>query len=92
MFRYISQYVSIYDLYLQTKPVYYLLCRELYLLPIPNARWETISIDFIIELPESTVFDVVIMIVDSIFKRAYFILTHTMVIAESTTILFLYYV
>jgi len=59
---------------------------------MPNARWETISINFIIKLPDSVVFDVVMMVVDSIFKRAYLILTHTMVTTESTTRFFLHHV
>ena len=54
--------------------------------------WETISINFVVELPESIGFDTVIIIVDSILKRVYFILTHMIVTIENVTRLFLYYV
>jgi len=33
------------------------------LLPVPNIRWKTISIDFVIELPESIEFDIVIIVI-----------------------------
>ena len=50
MSRYISQYVSTCNLYLQTKPICHLPLKELYPLLMLNTRWKTISIDFIIEL------------------------------------------
>ena len=37
-----------------------------------------ISIDFVVELPESAEFNIMITIADFIFKTAYFILAHTM--------------
>ena len=41
-------------------------------LPIPKARWETISIDFIVKLCKSNGYDVVMNVVDLISKRAHF--------------------
>ena len=61
--RYVAQYVVIYNICLYTKLAYYLSLRELHLLLIPNARWEIISINFVIELSEFTDFDTVIMVI-----------------------------
>lgn len=89
---YVSQYVSICDFYLWTKPIQHLLLKELCLLPILNTRWKTLNINFIVELSESVRFDTVITIIYSMSKKIYFILTHITVIAESTAKLTLYYV
>ena len=63
---------------------------KLHLLSVPNTRWETISIDFIVELLESMEFDSVMTIVDSVSKTVYFIPTHTMVSMEGVVRLFLH--
>ena len=34
---------------------------ELQPLPIPEARWDTISVDFVVELPDSNSYDAVIV-------------------------------
>jgi 2-keto-3-deoxy-L-rhamnonate aldolase RhmA len=39
---------------------------ELQLLQIPEGHWETISIDFIVELPASGGYDVIMVDVDSV--------------------------
>jgi len=51
-----------------------------------------LSVDFVMELPLSSGCDVVITVVDSVSKRAYFIPTHTMVTAEEAARLFLHQV
>jgi len=51
-----------------------------------------LSIDFIVELPLSSSHDTVMTVVDSVLKRAYFILTHTMVMVEGAARLFLHQV
>jgi len=84
MSRYICQYVDICNFYLETKFIQYLPLRELYLLPILDTRWETININFIVELSESTRFNIVITVVDSISKKDYFISTHTTVTVKDT--------
>ena len=84
--------ISTCDLYLYIKPTQYLSLRKLYLLLVSNARWETISINFVVELPELTRFNTMMTIVDSVFKRTHFILTYTTITTESTTRLFLYYI
>jgi len=51
-----------------------------------------LSVDFIVELLLSSGHNTVITVVDSVLKRAHFILTHTIVTAEEAARLFLYQV
>ena len=66
--------------------------RELHLLFVPNTKWETISINFTMEFSESIEFDAVIIVVNLVSKTAHFFLTHTTIIIEDTTKLFLYHI
>ena len=50
---------------------------------------DTISIDFIVELPESHSYDAIMDVVDSVSKVSHFILTHTMITALRVAHLFL---
>jgi hypothetical protein len=54
----------------------------------PEAPWDTISVDFIVELPESHGYDAIMCVVDSLTKRAHFIPMHTTINAEGTALLF----
>ena len=92
MSRYIGQYVSTCDLCLRTKPIRQALVDELYPLRIPDLRWDTLSVDFIVELPLSSRHDAVMTVVDSVSKQAHFILTHMTVTAEGVAWLFLHQV
>ena len=51
-------------------------------LSILDAQWDTLSIDFVVELPKSSGHDAVMMVVDAVSKRVHFILMHTMVTVE----------
>lgn len=62
---------------------------ELHPLPVPEGRWDTISVDFIVELPEAHSFDAVMVVVDFAGKHAHFILTHTTITAFRTACNFL---
>jgi len=92
MSRYIGQYVSTCDLCLQTKPWRHSPVGELQPLSIPDARWDTLSVDFVVELLESFEHDAVMTVVDAVSKRVHFILTHMTVTAEGAARLFLHYV
>ena len=88
----IGQYVGTCDLYLRTKPIRQAPVGELHPLQIPDSRWDTLSVDFVVELPLSSGHDAVMTVVDSVSKRAHFILTHTTVTAEGAARLFLHQV
>jgi len=51
-----------------------------------------LSVDFMVELPESSGHDTVMMVMDTVSKRVYFIPMHTMVTVEGAAQLFLHYV
>ena len=69
MSQYIGQYVKTCDLCIWMKAQRCLPMGELQPLPIPEARWDTISIDFIVKLPKSNGYDAVMNVVDSISKH-----------------------
>ena len=77
---------------LRTKAQRHYLISELSPLPILNAPWDTISVNFIIELPESSGHDLVMVLVDSVTKRAHFVSTLTMIMVAGTARLFVQHV
>jgi len=92
MSRYIGQYVSTCDLCLQIKPWRYSPVGELQPLSVPDAWWDTLSVDFVVELPESSRHNAVMTVVDAVSKRVHFIPTHTTVTVEGAARLFLHHV
>jgi len=92
MSRYIGQYVSTCDLCLRTKPIRQAPVGELHPLRIPDSRLDTLSVNFVVELLLSSGHDAVMTVVDLVSKRAYFILTHTMITVEGAARLFLHQV
>jgi hypothetical protein len=62
---------------------------ELHPSETPDAPWDTISVDFIVELPESHGYDTIMCVVDSLTKHAHFIPMHTTINAEGMALLFL---
>jgi hypothetical protein len=65
---------------------------ELRPLSIPDTPWDTVSVDFIVELPESSGHDTVMVVVDSVTKTAHFIPTFITVSAAGTARLFVQHV
>ena len=92
MSRYIGQYVSTCDLCLRTKPWRHSPVSELQPLSVLDTRWDTLSVDFVVELLESSGHDAVMTVMDSISKRVHFVPMHTTVTAEGAARLFLHHV
>jgi hypothetical protein len=89
MSRYISQYCKSCDLCLQTKAQRRKPFGELHPLAIPEAWWDVVSVNFIVELPDSHGFNATMVVVDSVSKHSHFIPTHTMITALGSAQLYL---
>jgi hypothetical protein len=70
-------YTATCDLCLQTKVQRQPPTSHLDPLPTPDTRWNTISVNFIVELPELDGYDAIMVVVDSLCKRAHFLLVNT---------------
>ena len=58
-------------------------------LPIPSTNWESVSLDFIMDLSKtSTCHDAILVVVGRLSKMAHFLPTKTTVIAPKTARLF----
>ena len=92
MSRYIGRYVSTCDMCLCTKASHQPPVGELNPLPIPNVPWDTISVDFIVKLPESEGKDTVMVVVDSITKHSHFVDMVTTLSATGTARLYVQHI
>ena len=90
MSRFIGHYCATCNLCLRTKVQRHHPIGELHPLPIPKDRWEVVSVDFVVELPESNGYDAVMCVVESMTKCAHFISTHTTVSALGAARLYLH--
>ena len=76
MSHYISKYVKTCDLHLCTKVQWHPPIGELSPLPTPESHWDTISVDYIVELPGSHGYNMIMNVVDLVSKVSHFIPTH----------------
>ena len=88
----IGQYCATCDMCLRTKVQRHRPIGELHPLPIPEERWKVVSVDFVVELPESNGYDAVMCMVESTTKHAHFISTHMTVSALGVARLYLHHV
>jgi hypothetical protein len=86
--RYISVYVKTCDLCNRTKLQHRWPSGELHLTETPEEQWQVISVNFIVELPESHGYDVIMKVVDSVSKWVHCILTHTTISAKGAALLY----
>ena len=80
------------DPYLQTKVQHQQPTGELNLLPVLEEHWDVMSVDFIVELPESGGYDTIMVVVDSVSKRAHFMEMVTTITAAGAANLYLCHV
>jgi len=92
MSRYVGRYISTCDMCLQTKSFRHPATGELHPLLIPSAPWDTISVDFIVKLPQSAGHNSIMVVVDSVTKHAHFVSTVTTISATGAAHLFLNHV
>ena len=85
---YVGLYIKTCDPCMRTKIQRHQPIGELHPLAIPSERWDTISVDFIVELPDAHGYDAILNVVDLVSKRAHFIPTHTTVTAVGAANLF----
>jgi hypothetical protein len=83
---YVGWYMSTCNLCLQMKAQCHLPKGELQPLLVPEGHWETISVDFIIELLESGGYDTIMVVVDSAGKQSHFIETVTIIAARAANL------
>ena len=90
--RYIGRYVFTCHMCLHIKASHQPPVRELNPLPIPNAPWDTISVDFIVKLPESEGKDAVMVVVNSITKHSHFMNMVTTLCVTGTARLYIQHI
>ena len=89
---YIGEYTKTCDLCLQTNVQRQPPIGEPHPLQVPEVHWDTLSVDFIVELPEAHSFDAVMNVINSVLKCTHFIPTNTTITSAGATCLFLHHV
>ena len=85
--KFVQQYVKSCDICSRAKPVHHKPYGCLLPLPVPTRSWQSISMDFIVDLPLSNGFDSVLVVVDRLSKMAHFIPCTKDVTSEQTALL-----
>jgi transposase InsO family protein len=85
MRRFVKEYVRTCETCARNKPTNHRRYGQLHPLPIPEAPWNSVSMDYIVELPNSQGYNAIYVCVDRLTKMAHFIPTT----AEGTAKLYL---
>ena len=89
MRQYINEYIQTCDTCARNKTPRHAPYGQLHPLPIPAGPWESVSMDYIVELPLSNGHDAIYVCVDRLTKMAHFCPTTSNVTAEQTAQLYL---
>lgn len=92
MRKFIQSYVDTCETCKRTKSTHHRAYGNLKSLPIPPHPWSSISMDMIEQLPPSSGFDAILVVVDRLTKMALFIPTTTLVTSEELARLYLRHV
>lgn len=87
--KYIREYVAGCDQCARCKPARHKPYGELQPLPVPDAPWVSVSLDFVVQLPVSRGYTAILVVVDRLTKMAHFIPTVNEVDAPLTAQLYL---
>ena len=86
---FVQDYIKTCDMCAQVKTPRHLPYGKLLPLPVPAQQWQSVSLDFITDLPESNKFDSILVVVDQLSKMAHFIPCSKDISADQTASLFL---
>ena len=84
MFAFVKSYVTTCDTCARAKIPRHQPYGLLQPLPIPTQQWQSISLDFITDLPQSAKFDSILVIVDRLTKMAHFVPCTRTITAKET--------
>ena len=88
MRQFVNEYINTCDTCGRNKIPHHAPFGDLQPLPIPAGLWQSVSMDFIIELPPSEGYDTLFVCVDRFMKMAHFIATISNVTAEEAAQLY----
>jgi len=89
MRKFVNEYVRTYDTCARNKTPRRRHHGQLHPLPISKGPWQSVSMDFVVQLPPSQGYDAIYVCVDRFTKMAHFVATNSNITAEGTADLYL---